>query len=42
MYPEYAHLSPLVDRSPKPDRRPLAGASEIRLRVKREHGPKEA
>lgn len=42
MFPEYAHLSPLVERSPNPDRRPVPGASEIRLRVKREAARKEA
>ena len=35
MFPEYHQLTPLVDRSPVPDRRPLPSANEIRMRVKR-------
>lgn len=42
MFPDYAHLSPLVERSLRPDRRPLPSANEIRMRVKRTISPKEA
>jgi hypothetical protein len=42
MFPDYHHLSPLTDRAPKPDRRPLPLESEIRMRIKRVTTRKEA
>jgi len=42
MSPDYHHLSPFLDRSIRPDRRPLPSANEIRMRVKRATNPKES
>ena len=43
MSPDYHHLSPFLDRSLRPDRRPLpSSANEIRMRVKRATTPKGA
>ena len=41
MFPDYHHLSPLMERSLKPDRRPLPLESEIRMRIKRATSAKE-
>jgi hypothetical protein len=41
MFPQYQTDS-YVDRLPRPDRRPVATASEIRLRVRRGSTPKAA
>jgi hypothetical protein len=41
MYPDYHHLSPLLDRSLKADRRALPLESEIRMRIKRATTKKE-
>ena len=41
MFPDHHHLSPLLERSLKPDRRPLPRANEIRMRIKRAATPKE-
>ena len=42
MFADHHNLTPLVDRSPRPDRRPIPSANEIRMRVRREMSKKEA